>query len=45
MLLGPSDGRFGQAMVPVLYGHRMVPDRAELGIVYSHRGEKLPEGG
>ena len=29
VLLGPSDGRFGQAMVPFLHGQRMVPARAE----------------
>jgi hypothetical protein len=26
--LGPSDGRFGQVMVPLLRGQRMVPSRA-----------------
>jgi len=29
VLLGPSDGRFGQVMVPFLHGQRMVPARAE----------------
>jgi hypothetical protein len=27
--LHPSDGRFGQLMLPKVRGHRMVPDRAE----------------
>jgi hypothetical protein len=29
MLLGPSDGRFGQVMVPFVRGQRMVPSRTE----------------
>jgi hypothetical protein len=29
LLLGPSDGRFGQVMVPFVRGQRMVPSRTE----------------
>ena len=33
MSLHPSDGRFGQLMLPKVRGHRMVPDRAEAVII------------
>jgi hypothetical protein len=36
LLLGPSDGHFGQVMLPKVRGHRMVPDLAEAVVIACH---------
>jgi hypothetical protein len=41
--LHPSDGRFGQLMLPKVRGHRMVPDRAE-AVITSAISRQLLDG-
>jgi hypothetical protein len=42
LLLHPSDGRFGQFMLPRVRGHRMVPGRPDGSVKSCHRWRRWP---